>query len=139
MKKIVLVAALATLAACQQQEAAPAPAPEASTEAVATPAADAGPLAADGKSPVGMYEITTSEGEVFREEVRADGTYSDTDKNGKVVETGKWEQKSPSQFCSTSDEAGAKERCNTEGVDAAGVWTSTNPDGKTATVKRIES
>ena len=137
MKRIVLVAALATLAACQQQEAAPAP--EASAEAAATPAADTGPLAADGKSPVGMYEITTGDGQVFREEVRADGTYTDTDEDGKVVETGKWVQKSPSQFCSTSDEAGATERCNTEGVDAAGVWTSTNPDGKTATVKRIES
>lgn len=136
MKKIVLVAALATLAACQQE---PAPAPEATTEAAATPDAAAGPLAADGKSSVGLYEVTTSEGVVFREDVKADGTYVQTDKDGKVVETGKWEQKSPTQYCTTKDEEGAVQKCNTEGIDAAGVWTSTNAEGETATVKRVEA
>lgn len=136
MKKLALVAALATLAACQQEAA---PAPEAAPEAAATPAAATGSLAADGKPAVGLYEVTTADGMVFREDVKADGTYVQTDKDGKVVETGKWEQKSPSEYCTTKDEEGATQKCNKEGIDAKGVWTSTNDKGETATVKRVEA
>jgi hypothetical protein len=136
MKRIVLVAALATLAACQQEAAtAPEATPEA-TPAAAAPAA--APLAADGKSSIGTFKITTGDGMVFTETVKADGTYVQTDKDGKVGETGKWEQKSPTQYCFTKDEAGAVQECNTEGVDAKGVWTSTNAEGQTATVERVE-
>ncbi|MGX7951927.1 hypothetical protein ACWPM1_05100 [Tsuneonella sp. HG249] len=136
MKRIVLVAALATLAACQQEAA---PAPEATTEAAAAvPEAAAGTVAADGKASTGKYQVTTAEGLVFTEEVKADGTYVQTDKDGKVVETGKWVQKSPTEYCTTKDEEGAKEKCNTEGVDDKGVWTSTNSEGQTATVVRLE-
>ncbi|MFA9200580.1 MAG: hypothetical protein ACEQR8_05250 [Cypionkella sp.] len=137
MKRIALVAALAALAACQQQE--PAAEAEAAPDAAAAPAAAEGSMAADGKPAAGMYEVTTSKGEVFREEVNPDGTYVQTDKDGKVVETGKWVQKSPTQYCTTKDEEGAKEWCNTEGIDDKGVWTSTNDKGETATVKRVES
>lgn len=134
MKRIALVAALATLAACQQEAAT---APEATT-AAATPAAAV--LAADGKPSTGMFKITTADGEEYMEEVKADGTYVSKDKDGKVSETGKWVQKSPTLYCTTKDAEGAKEVCNTEGVDTAGVWTSTNPDTKkTATVVRVES
>ena len=136
MKRIALVAALATLAACQQEAA---PAPEATPEAAAaTPEATAGTDAADGKSSTGKFQVTTADGQVFTEEVKADGTYVQTDKDGKVTETGKWVQKSPTEYCTTKDEEGAKEKCNTEGVDAKGVWTSTNSEGKTATVVRLE-
>lgn len=137
MRKIILVAALATLAACNDREAAPAA--EAETEAtteVATAPAEV--MAADGKSPVGMYKITTADGKVIMDELKADGTYSDTI-DGKVVETGRWVQKTPETFCYTKDGEGAKEVCNTEKVDAAGVWTSTNPEGKTATVERVQA
>ena len=139
MKRIALVAALATLAACQQEAAtAPEAAPEATTAAAATPAAAV--LAADGKASTGMFQITTADGKVYMEEVKADGTYVSKDKDGKVSETGKWVQKSPTLYCTTKDAEGAKEVCNTEGVDAAGVWTTTNPDTKnTATVVRVES
>lgn len=137
MKKIVCAAAFAALAACSQ----PAPEPEATTDAAATTAAAAPAaaevLAADGKSPVGTFRITTSKGDVFTETVKADGTYEQKDASGKVVETGKWAQKSPSEYCYTPDTDGAKEECNTEGVDAAGKWTSTNPKGETATVERV--
>jgi hypothetical protein len=137
MRKIILIAAVAALAACSKSEPAPE-ATDAATAPEATPAAAAEPLAADGKSSVGTFKVTTSDGTVVMEEVKADGTYVDT-VDGKVVETGKWNQKSPEQYCFTKDEEGATEKCNTEGVDAKGVWTSTNAEGKTSTVVRVES
>jgi hypothetical protein len=141
MKRIIAIAALAAVAACSK----PAPAPEASTDtadtaaattAEASPAATGEVLAADGKPSTGKYKVTTHDGKVVMEEVKADGTYVDTI-DGKVVETGKWVQKSPSQYCFTKDEKDAKETCNTEQVDAKGVWTSTNAKGETATVVRL--
>lgn len=134
MKRIIAIAALAAVAACSQL----APAPEATEEAAAEPAAApvAETVAADGKSSTGTFKVTTGDGKVFMEEVKADGTYVQT-QDGKVVETGKWVQKSPTQYCYTKDEEGAKEECNTEQVDAKGVWTSTNAKGETATIERV--
>ena len=134
MKKIVLVAALATLAACSKQDAAPAADATEQAAAIAAPAVQT--LAADGKPSTGTFKVTTADGKVIMEEVKADGTYVDT-QDGKVTETGKWVQKSPETYCYTKDEAGAKERCGTEKVDDKGVWTSVSPDGKTATVVRV--
>ena len=134
MKRIIAIAAVAALAACSKPAEAPAE-PVAEAPAEAAPA-DTAVLAADGKPPAGKYEVTTAEGEVLMEELKPDGTYVQT-KDGKVIETGKWVQKSPSQYCYTTDKEGAKEACNTEQVDANGVWTSVNPEGKTATVKRL--
>lgn len=137
MRIFLICAAAAGLAACSQ-EAAPAPEGTATTAMRAeTVASAAGSMAADGKSPIGQFKITTSKGEVLMEDVRADGTYSTT-KDGKVVETGKWEQKTPETYCYTSDEAGSKQECNTEGVDDKGVWTSVNARGEKATVERVE-
>lgn len=137
MKKLIAMAALASLAACSQ----PAPEPETAATEAAAPAATetVATTAADGKSSVGMFKVTTSEGIEFMEDVKADGTYSQTDKDGKVVETGKWVQKSPTEYCTTADTEGAVEKCNVEGVDAAGVWTSKNAEGEVATVERVES
>ena len=135
MKKLVLVAALAALAACSKQD--PAPVADATEAAAATPAAATAPtVAADGKPSVGTYKVTSADGKVVTEEDKADGTYVDT-QDGKVIETGKWEQKGPGTFCNTKDEPGAKQRCNTEKVDEKSVWTSVNPEGKTVTVVRV--
>ena len=137
MKRIIAIAAIAAVAACSK----PAPTPEATSEAPMEAAAEAsaapaaGPIAADGKSSVGTFKVTTDKG-VFMEEDKADGTYVST-KDGKVEETGKWVQKSPSEFCYTKDEKDAKEVCNTEQVDAKGVWTSKNAEGKIATIERV--
>ncbi len=95
-------------------------------------------LAADGQPAIGNYKVTTSEGEVIMEEVRADGTYVGT-ANGEVVETGRWEQKSPEQYCYTNDEEGAVKQCNTEEVDENGVWTSRDPEGNVSTVERVQT
>ena len=135
MKRLILVAALATLAACSETETAEAP--EATEEVAAAPAEAAQPLAADGQPAPGMYKVTLADGTVFMEEVKADGTYVQTDASGKVVETGRWNQKSPEQYCTTKDEEGAVEKCNTEGIDASGMWTSTNADGEVAKVERV--
>ncbi len=137
MKRIIAIAAIAAIAACSK----PAPAPEATSEvpmeatAEASTAPVAETVAADGKSSAGMFKVTTGEG-VFMEDVKADGTYVQT-KDGKTVETGKWVQKSPSQYCYTKDEKDAKEACNTEQVDEKGVWTSKDAEGKVATVERV--
>lgn len=138
MKRLMIVASLAVLGACSQAEEAD-PVAEVTETAAPEPVQA---MAADGQPAPGFYTVTTSEGEVFNEEVKADGTYVQKDATGKVVETGRWEQKSPEQYCYTVDEAYREEgdtgeqKCNTEGIREDGVWFSTSPDGKTATVER---
>jgi hypothetical protein len=131
MKKIMLLVAIAAVSACSKPE----PAAEAEATPVAVASAEAN-IAADGKSSVGKYKITLANGNVVTEEVKADGTYADM-VDGKVIETGKWVQKSPSQYCYTKDKESAVEECNAEKVEN-GVWTSTNPKGETSKVERIE-
>lgn len=131
MRKIVILAALAALSACSKPAETPAAEASAAPEAAA---AVAGPVAADGKSSVGTFKITASDGKVYTEVVKADGTYEGVDADGKVTETGKWEQRTPNLYCVTK--TGEKERCNEEKVEN-GVWTSKDPDGKTATVERV--
>lgn len=135
MKRIIIVAALVTLAACQQQKAAPASeATEKATEATAT----GEPLAADGKPTVGKFEVTDADGGKVRVETKADGTFSVADAAGKAIDSGKWEQKSPTQYCETSDKPGSQQVCYDEKVEN-GVYTSYNPvTKKTSTVVRIE-
>ena len=135
MKKIVLITALAALAACSKPADAPA---DVATEAATTApdAAAAGPIAADGKPSPGTFKVTNADGKFFTEVDNPDGTYASS-QDGKVVETGKWVQKSPAEFCYTKNEPNPKERCGAEKVDEKGVWTSTNPEGKVSTVERI--
>jgi predicted small lipoprotein YifL len=134
MKKMLVIAALAAISACSK----PAPAPEAEASAapeVAAPAAEL--VAADGKPSFGTFKVTRPDGKVVMDEVKADGTYSTT-ADGKVIETGKWEQKSPSLYCYTKDEKDAVQQCNEEKVEN-GVYTSKNPKGEVATVERVEN
>lgn len=141
MKKLMLVAALAAVSACTDTETATETDTAATEEVAATP--EAANLAADGQPAPGTYRVTLADGTVFTEEVKPDGTYVQTDADGNVVETGRWEQKSPEQYCTIVDEQYRKEsdtgeqKCNTEGIGADGVWTSTGSDGKTATVERV--
>jgi hypothetical protein len=130
MKKLLVIAAFAAVSACSK----PAPAPEA--EASAAPEAAATNIAADGKSSVGKFKVTSAKGEVVMVDVKADGTYATT-KDDKVVETGKWEQKSPAQYCYTKDEKDAVQQCDEEKVEN-GVYTSKNPKGEVSTIERIE-
>lgn len=134
MKKLMIFAALASVTACSK----PAPAPtEAATEATAaTPAAStAESTAADGKSSAGTFKISSHDGKVYMEEDKADGTYVTT-LDGKVIDTGKWEQKDSGTFCFTKDAKDAKQECNVEKVEA-GKWTTTNAKGEVSTVERV--
>ena len=140
MRKLILVASAAILAGCSQaaeEEVVDEPVEEAAV------VEEAG-IAADGQPTAGMYRVTSSDGTVYDEDLRTDGTYTQS-LNGEVVETGTWEQKSPSQYCYTADEAyvdedtPAEQQCNTEQIGEDGVWTSTNAADETAVVERVES
>jgi uncharacterized cupin superfamily protein len=132
MKKIALIAALSAMSACSQ----PAPAPEPETSDAPAASAAAANTAADGKSSVGKFKISTHDGKVLMEEDKGDGTYV-TMLDGKVIETGKWEQKNPNTFCFTKDDKDAKQQCNEEKVEN-GVWTTKNAKGEVSKVERIE-
>lgn len=142
MKRLILIASLAGLAACAESDP-DATADAADTETAATE--EAAVFAADGQPPEGAYKITTADGTVFMEELKPDGTYVQTSEDGEVVETGSWDQKSPEQFCFTADaeyvdeDTPAEEQCNTEALGEDGVWTSTGSDGEAVTVERVES
>ncbi len=132
MKRIVLLAAVAALAACSK----PATAPEA--DASATPEAAATNIAADGGPSHGKFAVTRSNGDKYTTDVKPDGTYVVTAADGKVIETGKWEQKSPESYCETADKEGAKQKCFAEKVEN-GVYTSTDPEnGQVSTVVRVK-
>lgn len=133
MKKIAFVAALAAVTACSQEAPSEAEAVEGAAEA-----APVATLAADGGPSTGMFKITRADGAVWTEEVRPDGTYTSTSADGEI-ETGKWVQKSPNEYCTTEDAEGATEVCHSETVSDDGVWTSTDPEGKTGKVERIEA
>ncbi|TNE33264.1 MAG: hypothetical protein EP350_04435 [Alphaproteobacteria bacterium] len=131
MKKIIAIAALGLVAACNQAEA---PAEPADTEEAA-PAADFVP-AADGGPGYGQFRIIHADGSVSTDDVREDGTYTTTMADG-TVETGKWVQK-PGEYCATPDTEGAVEECYPEKIDENGKWVSNNPKtGETVTVERV--
>ena len=131
MKKLILMAPLALIVACSQEQ----PAPEATEEAT-TAAADMG-LEVDGKPNVGTYEITQADGQVGTYVAAADGTFTYT--LGDTVTKGTWSSESPGHWCDTA-EGDEAPTCYTETIDENGVWTSVNNDdpSDTSTVKRVE-
>jgi len=129
MKKLLLIAPLALIAACSQSEPAPEPTEE------AAPAADLG-LEVDGKPNVGTYEVTEADGSVGTYVAAPDGTYTYT--KGEEVITGTWASSAPGKWCETPE--GEAEMCFTESIDENGVWSSVLDSDPTqvATIKRIE-
>ncbi|MCM8557298.1 hypothetical protein [Sphingomicrobium sediminis] len=119
MKKLILMAGAATLAACSpaaEEEAAPAeePVEEAAMEA-------------EGPGMVGTYTMTAEDGSAFGTATHnADGTYVWNDADGSTG-TGTWENVDGA-LCVNGDEA--------EGEEDSGVtcWTpgETGEDGRTA-------
>ena len=128
MKKIILVAALATITACNQAETVAEP-------VESEEAAPAEVMAADGGPAHGNFKVTLADGTVIMDEVRADGTYTATMPDG-TTESGTWVQK-PGEYCSTPDTEGATERCSAESIDENGVWIAVSSDGETVTVERV--
>lgn len=135
MKKFILVASMAAIAACSQPET-PADT-EATDEVVEAAPAN---IAADGGPSVGVYKVTQADGTTFTAEVKEDGTYAVTSDDGTVMDTGKWEQKSPELYCETSDAEGSVQVCYEEMVDENGVYLSKDPNtGMVSTVERVEA
>jgi hypothetical protein len=120
MKKIVLIAAVAALSACNQNKAEPAPA---ASETAATPSA-----VATAASMAGTYDYTYKD-KATTSVIKDDGTYQDT-QDGKVIEKGTWTQKDgPICF---SDDKGDPAQCWTmTEPDSMGMFTATSTDGKT--------
>jgi len=92
--------------------------------------------AADGQPPYGTFDVTAPDGQVYREVIRPDGTFSSSSADGSAVE-GEWEQRAEGVFCSRP--IGAPDfRCKNETVNDQGVWTSTEINGgEVSIVKRV--
>ena len=129
MKKLVLIAAMAALSACNQNKAEPAATPsEAATIA-------AGPTSANG-SPAGAFAVTAKDGTVTTSVLNADGSYADSDASGKVTGLGTWAVKD-GKTCFTATK-GSDSGCYTESAPGAdGSFTATPDKGDPVTVKPI--
>jgi hypothetical protein len=128
MKKFVIVAGFALLAACGSKTEAPAD-PAASDTAAAAAASAAAPVAA---AP-GTYDFTAPDGTKGTTTLIKDGTYVDRDTAGKVTEKGTWADKD-GKTCFTTDKA--VETCYTDSAPAAdGSFTATDDKGAVTQVK----
>jgi hypothetical protein len=120
MKKLILIAAVAALSACNQKaDEAPA----------ATDTAAATPMAAETGVAPGTYDVKDADGTMGKTVINADGTYVDTDKTGKEMK-GTYARKD-GKDCFDPD-GDAAEMCwtvTTPGAD--GSFTATSADGKT--------
>lgn len=128
MRKIALLAGIAALAACNQETPV---APE-----TAEPAAEAVATVANG-SPVGTFEATSADGTVGTTVINADGTYTDSDADGKVTVEGTWAVVD-GKTCFTPTTEGEKPMCFTESAPAAdGSFTATPDEGEAVTVRPV--
>ena len=125
MKKLVLIAAVAALSACNQNKAEPAPA---ASEAAATPSAVAAATTDSGANMAGTYDYTY-EGKPTTTVIKDDWTYEDS-QGGKVIEKGKWSQKD-GQICFADDKGNPPKCWTTTEPDSMGMFTATSLDGKT--------
>jgi hypothetical protein len=122
MKRFVLLASIALVAACSQKEDAAAP------EATASESMpmDAGATPAAGGGIPGTYDVTRPDGSKLVATLNPDGTYQRD--FGDKVEKGTWEARG-NQTC-FDPEGDAAESCNTRGpASADGSFDSTDPQG----------
>lgn len=131
MKKLILIASIAALAACSE----PAPAPEAPAEAPA-PAAEVA-LAPDGQPGPGTFDITYADGSKGSVTSTAEGTYTGTVGDASISGT---VANVDGKACFDPEGEDTPAVCWTASAAAAdGSWTSTNDAGETVTVKRVAS
>ena len=129
MKKLILLAGVALLAACGGKsdtatEAAATESAMATAAATVTPVASATP---------GVYDVTYPDGSKSMDALMDDGTYVSRDPSGKVVDKGAWAIKD-GKTCFTPE--GKAEECYTESARAAdGSFSATGADGKVTQVK----
>ena len=128
MKKLILLAGVAALAACSGKD----PAAE-ETAAAEAPAAEVAAAPGVAATP-GSYDVTGPDGTKLVATLMADGTYVDRDAAGKVLEKGKWATRD-GKTC-FDDEGDKAEVCYTDSAPAAdGSFTATEADGKVTQVK----
>lgn len=126
MKKLVLLAGVAALAACSQAEA---PAEQ------ETPTAEAAPVTVANGTPVGTFNVTAADGTESTTVINADGTYHDNDADGKMTAEGTWAV-TDGKTCFTPSTEGAETMCFTESAPAAdGSFTATPDKGDPVTVR----
>jgi hypothetical protein len=137
MKRLLLVAGFAALAACGQQEPAAtedANATIAEADANAADSNAAGLLTANG-SPPGTYEVTMKDGSKGQTTLSADGTYVDKNSNG-TESKGTWNVAGGKTCFDPEGDEGAM--CYTESETAAdGTFTATPDKGDPVTVKKV--
>ena len=122
MKKLVMIAAVAALSACNQKaEEAPA--------ATDTAMAEATPMAANPSTAPGTYTVKMADGTTGTTVINADGTYVDTDKDGKEVR-GTFAVKD-GKDCFDPEGADPEMCWSVTPPGADGSFTATTADGKT--------
>ena len=127
MKKLILIAGIALLAACSEKQEAAAP----ETAASDAMPVDAGATPAVAEATPGAYDVTRADGTKLVSTLNADGTYQRD--YGESVEKGTWVGRGD-QTC-FDPEGDAAETCNTRGPSAAGgSFESTNPEGAVSKV-----
>ena len=127
MKKLIIAAGLAALAACNSEQAA---APEPTAEETVAAAI----VTANGSAP-GAYDATAPDGTVTTSTLNADGTYTDTDADGTVVAEGTWAV-TDGKTCFSPTTEGVAAMCYTESAPAEdGSFTATPDEGDAVTVK----
>lgn len=134
MKKLILIAGVAALAACAESateetvEENVMVADEASADTMMAP--DGGPIE-------GSYEVTTADGTKRVTTISADGTYIQV-QDGQTIASGTMTMQDEDTAC--FDAAGDDEGpvCYDSEIGEDGTWTSKGPDGD-ATVVRVES
>lgn len=131
MRRLLIVAGVMALAACNS---AKEPAAPASAEPSAASSGDAD--AAGATALVGTYEETGKDGKLVTTVIKDDMTYTEST-DGKVTESGKVSIKD-GKDCFDPDGDTAPTRCFTTGAMAAdGTFTATM-DGQSITVKKIK-
>lgn len=127
MKRLIAIAGLAALVACNQTEAEPEAEPTVEETAVAVTVANG--------SPPGAYIATAADGTETTSTINADGTYVDTDAEGNVVAEGTWAVVD-GKTCFTPVTEGVEAMCYTESAPGDdGSFTATPDSGDPLTVR----
>lgn len=125
MKKLILLAGVATLAACSEPAVEEAPAEDAAVEeAVAE------------ESAAGTYDVNWPDGTTSQTVMNDDGTWSSMDADGNPI-SGTYADNEEGQTCFSME--GEEDQCWTDGeTDADGWTTSTAGDGTVITYRRVD-
>jgi hypothetical protein len=136
MKKLILLASLAALAACSKPEEAAAPPEAAASETMPMDAGTASSEAMADPNAIqpGTYDIVDKDKKSATLTIAADNTYAFTTEEGVVKGT---VAAKDGKFCYDAEGDKDPTMCWTNGKPAAdGTWTATSDDGQTVTVKR---